>query len=126
MTFESSCILSFVPLTILFKVIFKYFPTLYPFVLVSISSFACASFTSNTMSTFLPSATSLNSFAVIFLFSIRRSITSSLLISTSPVVLTVNDPVPILSFSYFFILGNGLFLKIFLVWLSFKITKFVY
>ena len=100
MAFVSSCILSFVPSIVLYNVISKYFPTLYPFVFVSISSFACASFTSNTISTFLPSATSLNSFAVIFLFSIRRSITSSLLISTSPVVLTVNDPVPILSFSF--------------------------
>ena len=97
MTFVSSCILLFVPSIFLYNVISKYFPTLYPFVFVSISSFVCAS---NTISIFLPSATSLNSFAVISLFSIRRSIISSLLISTSPVVLTVNDPVPILSFSF--------------------------
>jgi len=100
MTFVSSCILLFIPSIFLYNVISKYFPTLYPFVFVSISSFVCASFTSNTISIFLPSATSLNSFAVISLFSIRRSIISSLLISTSPVVLTVNDPVPILSFSF--------------------------
>lgn len=98
--FVSSWILLFVPSIFLYNVISKYFPTIYSFVLDSINLLEHDSFTSNTNSSSFPLAISLNSLAVISLFSTKVSIKSFLLISTFPVVLTVNVPSPILSESF--------------------------